>query len=103
MNLSKYRLIDWDWQLVYVAQMGEESYNAYACKVWGALDRLRENEYYNVEKQVKEERWDLFIKLCCQYILTHSEYEFSNDYTKIIRRECYMMEGNPGRLVRKSS
>lgn len=103
MNFSKHKLTDWNWRFLYMAQMGEEVYNNYVNRVWKALEQLRVNEYYDVSKCVQEKNRDLFIKLCCQYILTHSEFEFSNDYTKIIRRECYTIQGNPGRLVKKSS
>lgn len=104
MDLSKYRLVDWSWRFIYMAQMGEKAYNDYMIEVWSALDRLRVNEYYDIVKDVSPESWDLFIKLCCQYILTHSSFEFSNDYTKIIRKECYtIQEGKPGRLVKKTS
>lgn len=62
MNFSEHRLTDWTWQELYRAQLGEDTYNDYFNSVWMALDRLQENEYYDIAKQVKTENRDLFIK-----------------------------------------
>ena len=94
MNFSEHRLTDWTWQELYRAQLGEDTYNDY---------RLQENEYYDIAKQVKTENRDLFIKICCQYVLTHKEYELSNDYTKIIRRQCFILTENTGQRQKKIS
>ena len=103
MNFSEHRLTDWTWQELYRAQLGEDTYNDYFNSVWMALDRLQENEYYDIAKQVKTENRDLFIKICCQYVLTHKEYELSNDYTKIIRRQCFILTENTGQRQKKIS
>ena len=55
MNFSEHRLTDWAWQELYRAQLGENTYNEYFNSVWMALDRLQENEYYDIAKQVKTE------------------------------------------------
>lgn len=102
MDFSKHRLNDWKWRDMYQLQLGDEAFDKYFSLVWNALGRLRENEYYDIAKQVKVENRDLFIKICCQYILTHKEYEFSNDYTKIIRRECFTITAKNG-LQKKSN
>ena len=96
MNFSEHRLTDWAWQELYRAQLGENTYNEYFNSVWMALDRLQENEYYDIAKQVKTENRDLFIKICCQYVMTHKEYEFSSDYTKITLIKCPQPK-SPGR------
>ena len=103
MNFSEHRLTDWTWQELYRAQLGEDTYNDYFNSVWMALDRLQENEYYDIAKQVKTENRDLFIKICCQYVMTHKEYEFSSDYTKIIRRECFILTENTGQRQKNIS
>lgn len=102
MNFSEHRLINWSWQELYRIQLGESAYNEYFNYVWMALDRLQVNEFYDIAKQVRVENRDLFIKICCQYILTHKEYEFSDDYTKIIRRECFTITAKGG-LQKKSN
>ena len=68
--------------------MGVIAFQEYECRVWEALEQLKDNSFYDIRKIVKEENLDLFIKLCCKFILTHPEYEFSEDYTKIMKR-CY--------------
>ena len=102
MDFSKHRLIDWRWHDIYRLQLGDKAFDEYFSMVWNALERLKENEYYDIARQVRVENRDLFIKICCQYILTHKEYEFSNDYIKIIRRECFTITAKGG-LQKKSS
>ena len=88
MDLSKYKMINREWIRVYSHEMGEKAFQDYECRVWEALEKLKDNSFYDIEKIVKEANQDLFIKVCCKFILTHPEYEFSDDYTKIIKR-CY--------------
>lgn len=102
MDFSENRLTGWEWRDIYRKQLGDEAYERYFSKVWTALGRLRVNEYYDVSLQVSAENRDLFIKICCQYVLTHKDYEFSNDYTKIIRRECFTIPA-AGRQKKKNS
>lgn len=102
MDFTNHRLTGWEWRDVYRAQMGGKAYDSYFLLVWRALDRLLVNEYYDIAQQVKAENRDLFIKICCQYVLTHNAYEFSNDYTKIIRRECFTIPA-AGRQKKKNS
>lgn len=102
MDFTNHRLTSWEWRDVYRLQLGDEAYNNYFFLVWKSLDQLRVNEYYDIARQVKEENRDLFIKICCQYVLTHNAYEFSNDYTKIIRRECFTIPA-AGRQKKKNS
>lgn len=103
MNFSEHRLTNWSWQELYRIQLGESAYNEYFNSVWLALDRLEVNEFYDIAKQVRVENRDLFIKICCQYILTHNGYEFSNDYTQIIRKECFILTENTGQRQKKTS
>ncbi len=86
MDLSHHQLTDWKWREEYRSQMGSEAYDKYFKSVWLALDQLDVNEYYDIIRYVRPENHDLFIKICCQYIITHRSYEFSNDFTKIIRK-----------------
>ena len=102
MDFSEHRLKDWAWRDEYRAKMGAEAYDAFFESLWIRLDQLRVNEYYDIAWQVKPCNRDLFIKICCQYILTHNDFEFSNDYTKIIRRECFIIT-SVGLRKKKSS
>ena len=101
LDLSNYRLNNWKWYNLYREQLGAEEFDAYYKRVWKLLDSFKENQYYKITNVTLENR-DLFIKICCQYILTHREYELSNDYTQIKRREC--KEGHTlGRKSRNNS
>lgn len=86
-NLRKYRMNDLNffWVDEYMKSMGTQAYCEYEKKVNDALDNLTPGHYYNIERDVPEEKLDLFIKLCCSYILQNSGYVMSEDYTKIER------------------
>ena len=88
MNLSEHKMKNREWIREYIQSMGVIAFQEYECRVWEALEQLKDNSFYDIRKIVKEENLDLFIKPCCKFILTHPEYEFSEDYTKIIKR-CY--------------
>lgn len=88
MNLSEYKMQNRAWIREYTQSMGVIAFQEYECRVWKTLEQLKDNSFYDIRKIVKEENLDLFIKLCCKFILTHPEYEFSEDYTKIMKR-CY--------------
>lgn len=85
LDFSKHRLNDWKWYNLYRTQLGAEEFDTYYTRVWQLLDSFKENQYYNIINVTPENR-DLFIKICCQYIMTNKKYEFSNDYTQIKRR-----------------
>ena len=87
-NLSQYRMNDtsFSWHDKYINDLGFNQFQAYIRDVNNALANLRPGRHYNVETSVPAEKHDLFIKICCTYILSHPDYEFSDDYTKIRRR-----------------
>lgn len=85
-NLKKYKLITMDWIDEYIKKLGLEGYCDFESRVNKALDQLRPGRYYNIIEDVKEEDQELFIKLCCMYIIQHPEYEMSEDYCRIYNR-----------------
>ena len=104
MDYSIYRLNDWSWLNQYKERYGEEYYRNYSEKIYGMLDQLKKGRCYDlstiessgstvfqinyVDKNGKpccETNPDLFIKLCCSYILECDDYIISDDYQKIRR------------------
>ena len=87
MDYSQYRLTNWDWTDQYKKSMGETAYFAYKDKVVALLDALQPGYFYDIENNVSSQNIDLFIKICCMWISTNSNYDLSRDYTKIRRRK----------------
>jgi len=77
--------LSFTWQNQYIAALGFNQFQAYVRDVNNALSNLKPGRHYNVETSVPVEKHDLFIKICCTYILSHADFEFSDDYTKIRR------------------
>jgi hypothetical protein len=104
MDFKQYRLTDWAWIRAFEEKYGSGAYHAYFRKVCNALDDLKPGYQYNLLQELSRDSdlflvhlpdsagncnmkqdTDLFIKVCCTWILTNNEYGFSDDYTLIKR------------------
>lgn len=84
-SYSIYRLMDWAWVDTYKSRMGNEAFHYYVNSVYGMLLKMNPGDRFEIEKTVKAENIDLFIKIVCMFIQEeHENYDFSNDY-KIVR------------------
>lgn len=94
-DLSKYRMNNYDWFKEYTAQRGKEAFDKFINDVCKFLLEMKPGTFFQIERNVKPENIDFFIKVCCMFIHERycsvqefkTEYIFSNDYTKIIHRE----------------
>lgn len=104
MDLKQYRLSDWAWYNQYKDKYGSEAFHRYKDKIFKMLTDLKSGRLYdlsdveskgsrifvityNVDGADKEEsNPDLFIKLCCMFILSFNDYEFSENFDKIMRK-----------------
>lgn len=104
MDLRKHRLSDWNWYNNYRDQYGQEAFEMFKKKVLALLLNLKPGYYYDLAEayqngeeifnilytvdgmQKSERNIDLFIKVCCMYILSFQEYVFTDDFNQIIRR-----------------
>lgn len=104
MDLKQFRLDGWQWYEQYKAKYGLESFNTYKDKIISMLYDLKPGRTYdltNVENsgsrifivsynvngvETCEQNPDLFVKICCMFMLSCSDYSFSDDYNKIIRK-----------------
>lgn len=77
------------WIEEYMAKLGAQEFSDYYDKIEKALDNLEIDKCYNVATQVRSERQDLFVKICCFYIESHHDYYMSDDYDKIYRKKHY--------------
>lgn len=87
-NLSHFRLDDRsDWVDRYYDSLGQRGFQDYRMKVYNALSKLRKGHFYNV-LDIEEEKQELFIKFCCEYILHYDgDIYFDEDFTKVWRNK----------------
>lgn len=81
----KHRPENWDWVDYYINKMGIKEYMRFQEKVYYRFYYMQPGEVFNIEKKVREENRDLFIKLVCSFIGTpemNPRYcVLSDDYT----------------------
>ena len=86
-DYSRHRLLNWEWYHQYRSRMGVDNCDRYINSVYRMLSAMKPGSFFIIEKNVRPENIDLFIKVCCMYILESTgAYEFSNDYS-IIRHK----------------
>ena len=67
-DYSNHIMKNWDWCDAYRSRMGEESYYKYVGNVYDLLLNMQPGSFFSIEKNVKPENRDLFIKICCRFI-----------------------------------
>ena len=86
-NYSQHRMNNYDWLSEYKKKMGKEAFCKYVDGVYRFLIEMKQYTFFSIEKNVKTESRDLFIKICCMFIHEgNSEYVMSEQYDKIIRK-----------------
>jgi hypothetical protein len=70
--------------------MGEEEYNKLFNSIYVFIREIPEGKFFDITK-VREENRDLFIKICCLFVLEQRHYigdfwTLSEDYTKFIHK-----------------
>lgn len=91
MNLQKHRLTDPNWVYRYVEEIGLKAYKSYERRVYIMLSEMLPGEVFDIEKNVRESNYDLFIKLACQFMIDWGinkkySYNFNETYTKIEKK-----------------
>lgn len=87
-TFAQYRLNDYSFIPEYEQRMGKDYFRKYRDDVYIHLMKMKVGDRFSVEKLVKEENLDLFIKIVCLFILEgHPDYDFTNDY-KHVRRNA---------------
>ena len=81
-DLSRYRLNDVGELSDLDEKYGPEEAKNTKEKIFRALLQLDRGHSYNLAN-LPDEKKELAVKLCCLWILQNTDYEFSNDYTKI--------------------
>lgn len=87
-NLSQSRLNNWSELNVYLQTQEKSDFLKFVNNAYKILLRMYPGEIMRIEKDVRPKNRDKFIKVACLFILEgHAEYEFSDDYSMIIRRQ----------------
>jgi len=91
-DYSKHRMQNWEWYAEYRSRMGIEAFDKYVNSVYNLLMKMKPGAYFVIERNVKPENIDLFIKICCMFIREQSlsdlkndiYHNFNADYSKIV-------------------
>jgi hypothetical protein len=78
-DYSQHRPQDWEWCNEYRSRMGDEAWWKYINDVYGFLLSMRPGNFLSVEKNVKPENVDLFIKVCCLFIQEQQASSFPGE------------------------
>jgi hypothetical protein len=97
-------MTDWSWIQTYKDRMGNKAFKEYVNSVYKRLMEMKVGDRFSIDKNVRPENTELFIKIGCMFIREgFCDYEFSNDYKSIIRHESKMdkraggvPQGQPG-------
>lgn len=84
-NYSQFRLNHLDEIVEMRSRCGEQTFDLYKNSVFMALRKLKKGDRITIDKMVKKANVELFIKIACEFILSHPDYEFANDYSYIRR------------------
>ena len=67
-DYSEHKLQNWEWCNDYRSRMGKEAYEKYVSDVYAFLLKMKPESFFSIERNVKPENRDLFIKVCCMFI-----------------------------------
>jgi len=88
LNLSGFRLDERsDWVDRYIDSLGLSGFQDYRQKTYSALESLKKGHYYDV-LAIEENKQELFIKFCCEYIRYYDgDIYMSDNYTQVWRNK----------------
>ena len=79
---------NWDWCEEYRSRLGEEVFNKYTDNVYTLLSDMQPDTFFNIEKNVKPENRDLFIKCCCMFMQEQFMSDQPRDHCHSFNSEC---------------
>ena len=90
-DFSKHIMINWNWIREYRSSMGEKEFNDYFGKIYLFLLQLPEGKYFDISQNVTEKNRDIFIKICCLFIIEQRKskndyYVFNENYNLFIHK-----------------
>jgi len=79
---------NWDWCAEYRFRLGKEAFYKYVDNVYTLLSEMKSESFFSIEKNVKPENRDLFIKCCCMFMQEQFMSEVSREFCHGFNREC---------------
>jgi hypothetical protein len=71
-DYTRHLMQNWGWYSEYRSRMGREALDKYVSSVYRMIASMAPDTYFSIEKNVKPENTDLFIKVCCMFIQEES-------------------------------
>lgn len=90
LNFSHHRMNSFSWIEEYKEKLKPEVFFKFIDMVYAWLGELKPGQtlLLSGRKNITNQNRDLFIKTVCLFITEgHEDYEFTNDYTAVIRKE----------------
>ena len=87
-DYSEHIMKNWEWCDRYRSLMGTAAYEKYVGSVYGLLMEMQPGSFFSIEKNVKPENRDLFIKTCCMFMKEQYLSDQSRDFCHSFNATC---------------
>jgi len=87
-DYSEHIMKNWEWGEQYRSRLGKENYWKYVNDVLDMLSNMKPDSYFSIEKNVKPENRDLFIKVCCRFMQEQFMSDQPRDFCHSFNANC---------------
>ena len=87
-DYSEHIMKNWEWCEQYRSRMGNENYWKYVNSVYELFTTISPGKFFSIEKNVKPENRDLFIKICCRFMQEQFMSDHKEDFCHSFNAEC---------------
>ena len=91
-DYTKHIMQNWDWCNTYRSLLGKKAFDKYVNGVYELLLSMKPDSYYSIEKNVKPENIDLFIKICCMFIQEQFMSDRQRDFSHSFNADCTQIQ-----------
>lgn len=74
---------DWTWVEREELRLGENGLSAMQNAIYNTLMKVPPDKYFDIEKNVKPENYEVFIKTVCEFLQYYPNYRFNRLMNKI--------------------
>jgi len=87
-DFSEHIIKNWEWMNKYRSRLGNEAWKKYVDSVMNMLNEMKPDTVFYIEKNVKPENIDLFIKVCCLFIHKQQMSDERRDFCHSFNSDC---------------
>ena len=87
-DYTEHIMKNWEWCEKYRSRLGVTHYNKYVNDVISLLWDMQPDTFFSIEKNVKPENLDLFIKVCCMFMHTQYNSQQHRDVCHGFNADC---------------